>query len=362
MLAGVAIEMGQRMNPALRIGILGYGRFGSALAALMAEHHYSWLACDAAKPVPEQHAAAGTIELLAGSDLVVLAVPVTAFAKELRELRPHLTRQHQVMDVCSVKQGPCELMDDVLGDDIPHVGCHPLFGPLSIARAEPLRTVICPSPRHPATALRMRALFESIGSEVTEMTPSAHDRHMALTHAMAFFLARGLLELGVGDDLQWTPPSFAALASSIAAVRADAGHLFNAIQRENPYAAVTRRQLIEALTLIDQRVLEAPVDVGVLSVPGIPAAGRQTGGSREVREHIDELDCELLGLLHRRRELCARAALAMPGDNAAAGAADPESAALCETRGKWGGESGLSPEGVQAVFRQIVALCRVSES
>ena len=350
------------MNPALRIGILGYGRFGSALAALMAEHQYSWLAWDPTQAVPGPHAAAGVTELLAGSDLVVVAVPVTAFAKVLRDLRPHLGKQHQVMDVCSVKQGPCDLMDEVLGDDIPHVGCHPLFGPLSIARAEPLRTVVCPSPRHPAIALQVRTWFESIGSEVTEMTPAMHDRHMAMTHAMAFFIARGLLELGVGEDLHWTPPSFAALASSIAAVRADAGHLFNAIQRENPYAAATRRQLIEALTLIDQRVLEAPVDMGVLSVPGVPAPGRHAGVLREVREHIDELDRELLGLLHRRRELCSRAGLAMPDMHAAAREMSAGSAALLEARRRWGGDGGLTPERVEAVFRQIVALCEAPES
>src|SRR6185312_12029822 len=134
-------------------------------------------------------------------------------------------------------------------------------------------------------------------SEIAEMTPAEHDRHMAMTHAMAFFLARGLLELGVGEDLHWTPPSFAALASSIAAVRADAGHLFNAIQRENPYAAATRKRLIEALTLIDQRVL---------SVPDV--RGGDAGTAEDVLERVDEVDRELLGLLQRRRELCARAA------------------------------------------------------
>ena len=339
------------MNRVSRIGILGYGRFGSALAALVAEHRYPWLAWDDTRPVPGKHAAADVAGLLAGSDLIVVAVPVAVFADVLRDLRPRLGAQHQVMDVCSVKQGPCDLMDEVLGDDIPHVGCHPLFGPLSIARAEPLRTVVCPSPRHPAMAARVRALFESIGSEVTEMTPAAHDRHMAMTHAMAFFLARGLLELGVGDDLHWTPPSFAALASSIAAVRADAGHLFNAIQRENPYAAAVRRQLIEALARIDQRVLEAPVDTGVLSVPDVPAAGRHAAAPDEAHEHIEELDRELLALLQRRRELCVRAASAH-ADAAAARESDPEAVARS-------GESGLPPDAVQAVFRQIDALCRL---
>jgi prephenate dehydrogenase len=241
-----------------RIGLLGHGRFGAAFATLLGAHGYAWTAWDAVNAPPAGHAAPDIDALVAGADVVVLCVPLEAFEATLRDLRPRLQPRHQVIDVCSVKETPCRLMDEILGAAIGHAGSHPLFGPLSIARAEPLRTVICPSPRHPATAQLARDLFASIGSEVMDQDPSSHDRSMAMTHAMAFFIARGLLDMGVGSDLRWAPPSFAALAASIAAVRADAGHLFNAIQNQNPYAAATRRELIEALTRIDQRLGQAP--------------------------------------------------------------------------------------------------------
>jgi len=241
-----------------RIGIVGYGRFGAAFANLLAEHGYDWQGWDPAASVPRPNAASDIDSLLACSELIVLAVPLDRFEKVLRQLRPRLSSRHQVMDVCSVKEMPCRIMDEVLGDDIGHAGCHPLFGPLSIARSEPLRVVVCPSDRHRDVARRARALFCSIGAEVTEQAPGQHDRFMALTHAMAFFIARGLLDMGVDGDLRWAPPSFAALAASIAAVRADAGHLFNAIQTQNPYAAASRRQFIDALTAIDRRLAEGP--------------------------------------------------------------------------------------------------------
>ena len=189
------------------------------------------------------------------------------------------------------------------------------------------------------------------------MDPAAHDRHMALTHAMAFFIARGLLDLGLGDDLHWTPPSFAALAASIAAVRADAGHLFNAIQLENPYAAATRERLIEALALIDQRLAEAPVGGNALAIPGIPGLGQHPPALLEVREHIDELDRELVALLQRRCELSTRAALAKRSVGAPVLDADRERA-LLEQRGQWADEHGLPADVVQAVFRQILAISR----
>lgn len=292
-----------------RIGILGYGRFGAALAGLLAEHGYGWQGWDPAANIPQCNAAPDVDSLLAQSDLIVLAVPLDRFATVLNELRPRLSSRHQVMDVCSVKEIPCRIMDEVLGDEIGHVGCHPLFGPLSIARAEPLRAVVCPSARHPGVARTAGALFSSIGAEVVEQDPEQHDRFMALTHAMAFFIARGLLDLGVDGDLRWAPPSFAALAASIAAVRADAGHLFNAIQTQNPYAAASRRQFIDALTSIDQRLADIPASSGDELEPGIPGLNPPSPVLRATREHIDDLDRELVALLQRRAELSIRAGI-----------------------------------------------------
>lgn len=345
------------MTPDLRIGILGHGRFGAALAELITERGYSWRGWDPETRLPDEHAAPSVDALLAQSDLVIVAVPVAAFEPVLRDLRPRLGNQHQVMDVCSVKEGPCRLMDDVLGDAVGHVGCHPLFGPLSIARAEPLRTVLCPSPNHPRTASLARTFFESLGSEVVEQDPAGHDQFMALTHAMAFFIARGLLDLGIGGDLRWAPPSFAALAASISAVRADAGHLFNAIQQENPYAASTRHRLIEALTLIDQRLMDPSANSGSRPSLEIPDLGQPSPALQQVREHIDELDRELIALLQRRCELSTRAGHAKRVTGAPV--LDPgREADLLEQRRGWAEHGGLPGDVVQAIFRQVLAMSR----
>lgn len=346
------------MQPIHGIGLLGYGRFGSALATLLGERGHAWRCWDPTASLPQAHAAKDVDDLLAHCELIIVAVPVAAFESVLRDLKPRLHGRHQVMDVGSVKLIPCRLMDEVLGDDIGHVGCHPLFGPLSIARAEPLRTVICPNPRHPATARLARELLLSIGSEVDEQDPARHDEQMALTHAMAFFIARGLLDLGVGDDLRWAPPSFAALAASIAAVRADAGHLFHAIQRENPYAAATRVRFIEALANID-RQLATESSRSDAAEPGNPVAGPLSQEPGKARDLIDELDLELVALLQRRCELSARASRPQPGPEAAAMPDPGYEARVLHERGRWAEDKGLPAEAMQAVFREVFAMGRL---
>ncbi|GAB3745668.1 prephenate dehydrogenase/arogenate dehydrogenase family protein [Lysobacter olei] len=341
------------------LGILGYGRFGQALAGLLDAQGYRWMAHDPVAAVPASHAVASPEALAAQADVLIIAVPVSRFEAALRALRPSLRPHHTVIDVASVKQGPCEMMEAVLGSEIPHAGAHPLFGPLSIARAEPLRTVVCPSALHPTAADRAEALFRRLGSEVARQSPEAHDRFMAQTHAMAFFIAKGLLDLGVGDDLRWAPPSFAALAASIAAVRADAGHLFRAIQNDNPYAAQTRRQFIEALQQIDGRIADSGADgpAQQASLLAIPDLGQQSPALREVREHIDELDRELVDLLRRRRELSTRAAAAKRALGAPVLDATRETD-LMRDRAQWAETAGLDADTVQALFREILGMSR----
>ncbi|MEW9570357.1 prephenate dehydrogenase/arogenate dehydrogenase family protein [Rhodanobacter sp. Si-c] len=248
--------------------LFGYGRFGHAFADLLQRAGHVVRIHDPQAEVPAALACATPAAALAGAEWAVLAMPVPQLEPALRELRPLLEARHTVIDVGSVKEHPCALLDEHLGAAIPHAGTHPLFGPLSLARGEPLRTVLCASARHPQAAWRTRALFEALGCTVIAQDAAAHDRAMAKTHALAFFIARALVEMGVGDDLSMAPPSFLGLANMLAAVRGDAGHLFAAIQRENPYAESARAELLEHLDAIHRRLLAS--DEALAIPPSVP--------------------------------------------------------------------------------------------
>ena len=238
------------------IALLGYGRFGAAFAELLLQAGYNVRAWDPHARIPGALAAASLNDAVDAAQWIVLAVPVPHMAETLRAVRPLLRAEQIVFDVGSVKMHPCAAMDELLGDAIPHVGTHPLFGPLSLSRGErPLRTVVCASARHPQAAERTRALFVGLGCEVIEQDPESHDRAMARTHALAFFIAKGLIDIGVDDGMPVAPPSFDGMKHMLAAVRGDAGHLFGAIQRENPFAAEARAELLAELDRIHRQLL-----------------------------------------------------------------------------------------------------------
>ena len=185
---------------------------------------------------------------------------------------------------------------------------------------------------------------------------ATHDRGMAWTHALAFFVAKGMLDAGAPLDIPYAPPSFQALARTVEAARSDAGHLYAALHRENPYAAEARRKLLEALLAADQNLAGADGPPPSSSLVLMPSKGGPEA-LRETRDLIDDLDRDLVELLGRRAQLARRAAR----EKARLGrpVRDPErEAELLAARMRWADERGLDPTSVHQIFEAILQFSR----
>lgn len=340
------------------VALLGFGRFGRALGSLLGDAGISYRALDPRAAVPIAARATTLSELVSGASFVVLAVPVPSTREALESLRPHLSPGQIVLDVGSVKVRPFADLDAVLGDAIPWVATHPLFGPVSLALAErPLRVVVCPSPRHPTAAAQVAELWRRIGCEVIEQPPARHDRVMAHTHALTFFVAKGMLDAGAGMEVPFAPPSFQAISRTIETVRSDAGHLFAAIQRENPFATEARHQLLQALTEIDRALDAAPAEVAPEASIAIPDLGTRSPELQEARELIDDLDRELVSLFARRATLAQRAGRAKA--ELGQPILDPErEARLLAERRAWAEALHLDPDAVEELFQAVLRFSR----
>lgn len=346
------------------VALLGYGRFGRSLGQLVSDAGIPHRAYDpgpAGATIEPEHRASSLSELVSGAAFVVLAVPVGVMRAALVDLRPLLEPSQLVLDVGSVKVRPAAALTEVLGSTVPWCGTHPLFGPLSLAMAErPLRVVVCPSPLHPAAAERVRSLYERIGCEVIDQTPEGHDRVMAHTHALTFFVAKGMIDAGAGMDVPFAPPSFQAMARAIDAVRSDAGHLFAAVAHDNPFAAEARKQLVQALARIDRALDEEASDGQSQRASAevvIPDLGARSPELKETRDHIDGIDRDIVRLIARRMELVRRAARAKAALGAPVLDAARE-AELLAARARWADESKIDASGVEDVFRSILTLSR----
>lgn len=341
------------------VGLMGYGRFGRALADLLIGAGLKVIAWDPAVAPPPTVRARSVEDLTRRSGIIVIGTPIRLIGAALDQIAPHLTAAHVVMDVGSVKIRPVGELQRTLGDRVPWVATHPLFGPMNIARGDgSLRAIVCPNPSHPSAIATAHRLYAAIGCEVIEQTPVEHDRLMARTHAMAFFIAKGLIDTGADYNLRFTPPSFQALAQTIETVRSDAGHLFLAIQRDNPEAVAARTALMNALSRAHDEIAmapehEAPGD----SVSISEHTGELSPDLVETRDLIDELDHDLLRLLARRATLAGRAGSIKARSSRPVRDATRE-AEILRVRRSWASDMGLPEEAIEGVFDAILRFSR----
>lgn len=347
---------------ASRIGFIGFGKFGRAFAGLLEEEGFAVRFHDPhAHEDGDPRRVSSLGELAAWSEVVVLATPALAMRAVLEALRPFLTPEHVVIDVASVKLLPWRALSDVLGEEIPWVATHPLFGPVSLARAErPLRVVVCPQPRFPATQALVEDLFARVGCTIVRRDADDHDRGMADTHALAFFVAKGVLEGNFPVDAPDAPPSFQAIARTVQTVRADAGHLFATIELDNPHAKTARARLLKALGRVHDQLdhassaRDAEADEARMSMPPPLVVSPVLV---ETRTLIDEIDREILALLAQRAELGRRAGAEKERMGRAIRDRAREEALLQERRA-WASNRGLDGEAVAGVFDAIMHLSR----
>ena len=152
-------------------------------------------------------------EKLAEAELVLLAVPVKAFAEVLAQIRPHLSTSAIITDSGSVKSPLLKIMSAPEYAEIRFVGGHPIagsehFGPN--AAHENLfsgkRFILTPSQNtDPDVIRRVRELWESLGAIVSEMDAEIHDKMFAsvshLPHLLAYASIQAIANSETPDAL-----------------------------------------------------------------------------------------------------------------------------------------------------------------
>jgi prephenate dehydrogenase len=223
-----------------RIGILGLGRFGEFLASRL-RRHFAVVAHDVLDRRETARAVGarwGSLDEVAACPWVVTAVPIGRLHAALAELGPRMTRGSAVIEVSSVKATPCQWLRELLPAGVSAVPTHPLFGPDSGGRSlRNLPFIVCPLPGHEEAARRVSSYARSRGLRVVWLDPDDHDRAMARTQALTFFLSRVLTRLDLPDPQGPVGTvSYRRLRAALASVARDTDELYRDLVRLNPHA------------------------------------------------------------------------------------------------------------------------------
>ncbi|SVE55988.1 uncharacterized protein METZ01_LOCUS508842, partial [marine metagenome] len=126
-----------------KVGIIGYGRFGKLLVDLLPDSKYEIKIYDSSDIFDDSIKLYSLDEVLQ-SLIVFIAVPISAFEDVVKEISQHNLYNTTIVDVCSVKVYPVEIMEKYLQKHIGIIASHPHFGPDSYSPFKELKITIYP--------------------------------------------------------------------------------------------------------------------------------------------------------------------------------------------------------------------------
>lgn len=201
-----------------RVAIIGSGLIGSSIAraararALAGETIATSRSAETRAKVREldivDKVTDTAAEAVAGADLVVICVPVSATGAVAAEIGSYLAPGALVTDVGSVKAGVIQDAEPHLPESVAFVGGHPIAGTEDSGPEagfaelfEGRWCVLTPGPRStPAAVEKLSRFWSALGSDVEIMSAEHHDLVLAITSHVPHLIAYNIV--GTVADLE----------------------------------------------------------------------------------------------------------------------------------------------------------------
>lgn len=241
------------------LGIIGVGAFGE----FMLKHvipYFNVSVYDSQRDLSVISATynlkVGTLSEVSACDIVVLCVPVNKLALVVDEIKGLVKPGQLVIDLCSVKCIPIDILKSKLPKDVEAMSLHPLFGPQSGKFGiHKLNVALCNINSTRVDCVK-KFLTDTLGLNVHETTPEMHDQEMAYVQGLTHMIAKIFTFMDIPEIHQKTK-TYMLLDEMVEMIRYDSEELFNAIQRDNPYVDGTKQKFFESVKALEERLNKA---------------------------------------------------------------------------------------------------------
>lgn len=234
-------------NNIASVGIIGRGPFAQLLAELVPPG--ITVRMIGSKATNEEFLTVAT------SDVVILSVPFAALQSVANRLKPILPSSSLLIDVCSVKVRPAEIIHRAFPKHKNMLITHPLFGPQTFHNNHTAHKLIVTNQSGNLAEQVVAFCRNTLGLDIVQMSDEEHDKHMANVHALTMFIGRACALLDVASEPIRTP-SFQKLVDLEALDRGHSEELFRTIETGNPFASQARKRLLSMLSNIDRELNE----------------------------------------------------------------------------------------------------------
>ena len=236
------------------VGIIGFGRFGKVLANILQKGFY--IKAYDINPTDAFHGVEFTdLKSVLKEKVVFISVPIRHFESVILEISSKLNDGTTIIDVCSVKKHPVDIMEANLPDNVGIIATHPMFGPDSFRSNNRLRMMMSETKDIYDQFNFWRRFFSDQGIHIIEMSADQHDRMAAQTQGVTHFLGRMLKEYGIRKTSIDTQ-GFCDLLDLVDQTCNDTWELFTDLQLYNPYTEDMIDKLKLATESLDNRLKE----------------------------------------------------------------------------------------------------------
>jgi len=233
------------------IGVFGLGRFGSFWASTLHQHFPN----DTILGYSRQSAPPPGVQRvdlfhLCQAETLFLCNSISSMPEVLSQIKPYLSPTTLVVDTCSVKVYPVQVMLQHLGSDRPLLATHPMFGPDSAKQGlKNLPIVVHPlGGDHPLQDDWLRR-FQEMGLRVLLMSPEEHDEVAAFTQGLTHLVGRVLKEMNLEQHPMATK-GFSNLFEIMNQTCNDPWQLFLDLQRYNRFTPLMREKFLQSLRTV----------------------------------------------------------------------------------------------------------------
>lgn len=240
----------------MKVGIIGFGRLGSLISKYMSQdftllvhdlHDYS-------NEIEKIGATPATFEEACDCPIVIPFVPMSEFENCIKKMAPLLKKETLLVDVCSVKEMPVDIMMKHLSKDIQILATHPMFGPDSAKDTLfGTKIAVCPVRIDQELYNKISTYLRSHGIKTIESTPEEHDKQIANTLVLTHLIGRSLIDFDA-HRLEIDTKGYRRLLKILETVENDSWQLFEDMNKYNRHAKETRETFLHSLKGVISRL------------------------------------------------------------------------------------------------------------
>ncbi len=215
-----------------KVSIIGFGRFGNLLYELLQKgFEIDVFDIDSNNETESVHFV--SLEDVLKNDTIFLAVPIRDFEELMKDLSTKIQGNKTVIDVCSVKVHPKNMMVEHLSNEVDIIATHPLFGPDSFQERGSVMMMEKVRDQHDRYDF-WKSYFQSQNIIIEEITADQHDMMAAKSQGLTHLIGRVIDDFGT-QKTNIDTVGYQALHKLVNQTCNDSWELFEDIQKFNPY-------------------------------------------------------------------------------------------------------------------------------